>query len=101
MAKPAVSRNAFRGLFAFYALRVHHDNEPAGEDRLLKLFQSSEDIPESLLDLWSDRAEMLGPEVIGAALNSGTHEVADGRANYDHASDFLHAMLRDLEQKRH
>ncbi|MDA9435495.1 hypothetical protein XH88_27595 [Bradyrhizobium sp. CCBAU 51627] len=68
---------------------------------MLKLSQSSEDIPESRLDLWSDRAEMLGPEVIGAALNSGTREVVNGRAHYDHASDFLHAMLRDLEQKRH
>ncbi|WP_298884138.1 hypothetical protein [uncultured Bradyrhizobium sp.] len=77
MAKPAVSRNAFRGLFALYALRVHHDHEPAGEDRLLKLFRSSEDIPDKLLELWSDRAEMLGPEVVGATLSNGTRRIID------------------------
>ena len=101
MAKPAVSRDAFRGLFALYAAKAHHDNKRDGEYRLLKLFGSSEDIPDSLLDLWSDRAEVLGPDTIGTILTPRTREVADGGATYDHASDFLHAVLRDLERNEH
>ncbi len=27
--------------------------------------------------------------------------VADGRVEYDHASDFLHALLRELNGKQH
>lgn len=100
MTKHAVSRNAFRGLFALYALRVHHDNEPSGEHRRLKLFQSSDDIPDELLNLWSDRAELLGPEVVGAALSSCKSEIINGKANYDHASHLLHAVLREMEQKQ-
>jgi hypothetical protein len=28
-----------------------------------------------------------------------TRQIADGSARYDHASDFLHALLRDIDQK--
>jgi hypothetical protein len=101
MAKPAVSRDAFRGLFALYAAKAHHDNKHDGEYRLLKLFGSSEDIPDSLLDLWSDRAEVLGTDTIGTILTPRTREIADGGATYDHASDFLHTVLRDLERNEH
>ncbi|MCP1743875.1 hypothetical protein ABIF65_005546 [Bradyrhizobium japonicum] len=62
MGKPAVSRDAFRGLFAFYAAKAHHDHKPKGEHCLLKLFGSAEDIPDSLLLQWSDRVELLGSE---------------------------------------
>ena len=31
MGKPAVSRDAFRGLFAFYAARAHHDHDSKGD----------------------------------------------------------------------
>ncbi len=101
MAKRAVSRSAFRGLFALYALKAHHDHNQDGEDRILKLFGSSKDIPDSLLDLWTDRADALGTEAVGAVLSPRTHEIADGSAVYDHASDFLRAVLRELDQRRH
>ncbi len=101
MAKPAVSRDAFRGLFAFFAAKAHHDHMLEGEYRLLKLFGSSEDIPDGLLDLWSDRADVLGSETVGSILSPRAREVADGRANYDHASDLLRAVLRELERKEH
>ncbi|WP_247439149.1 hypothetical protein [Bradyrhizobium sp. 44] len=38
MAKPAVSRDAFRGLLAFYAAKAHHDHKTKGEESLLRLF---------------------------------------------------------------
>jgi hypothetical protein len=101
MAKPAVSRDAFRGLFAFYAAKAHHDREHDGEHRLLKLFASTKDIPDYLLELWSDRTQRLDPEVVGSVLVPRTRQIADGSAHYDHASDFLHALLRDMDQKAH
>lgn len=99
MAKPAVSRDAFRGLFALYAVKAHHDHKHDAEHRLLRLFGSSEDIPDGLLDLWSDHTNVLGPETVGSILTPRAREIADGRASYDHASDFLHVLLRDLERK--
>lgn len=94
-----VSRDAFRGLFAFYSVKAHHDHKPDGELCLLKLFGSAEDIPESLLLQWSDRAELLGSETVGRMMEPRTRQITDGSALYDHANDFLHALLRDLERK--
>ncbi|MDI3567633.1 hypothetical protein [Bradyrhizobium sp. Arg816] len=99
MGKPAVSRDAFRGLFAFYAAKAHHDHKPEGEHCLLKLFGSAEDIPDSLLLQWSDRVELLGSETVGRLMEPRARQITDGNARYDHASDFLHALLRDLGQK--
>ncbi|MDH2406941.1 hypothetical protein QCM77_45050 [Bradyrhizobium sp. SSUT18] len=101
MAKPAVTRDAFRGLFAFYAAKAHHDGDPDGERSLLKLFGSSQDIPDNLLRLWSDRTEVLGPEIVGDIIGPRTKQVTNGRAQYDHASDFLHVLLRDIERQKH
>jgi hypothetical protein len=99
MAKPAVSRDTLRGLFAFYAAKSHHDHKRDGEHRLLKLFGSAEDIPDRLLEQWSEGAELLNPETVGHIVEPHTRQVANGSARYDHASDFLHALLRDLGQK--
>lgn len=104
MAKPAVSRDAFRSFFALYAAKAHHDNKPEGEHRLMKLFGSSENIPDDLLDLldlWSARADSLGPETISGVLCPRARDIANGSVSYDHASDFLHALLRELDQRRH
>jgi hypothetical protein len=91
MAKPAVSRNTFRGLFAFYAKADHkHD----GEYRVLKLFGSAEDIPDRLLQRWSHEADLPDAETIAG-------DIVNGRKRYDHASDFLHVLLRDLELREH
>ncbi len=51
MVKPVVSGDAFRGLFALYAAKAHHDHQHDGEHRLLKLFVSTKDIPDYLLEL--------------------------------------------------
>jgi len=99
MAKPAVSRDAFRGLFAFYAAKAHHDHQAEGEECLLKLFGSAEDIPDRILQQWSDRADILGSETVGSLMEPRAHEITGGGARYDHASDFLHALLRDLGKK--
>ena len=99
MGKPVVSREAFRGLFAFYAAKAHHDHESAGEQCLLRLFGSVKDIPDRLLQQWSDRVERLGPETVGRIMEPQAHQVTSGNAQYDHASDFLHAVLKDLGQK--
>lgn len=99
MAKAAVSRSAFRGLFAFYAAKAHHDHNVEGENCLLKLFGSADDIPDRLLQRWSDEVDLLGPETVGHIMEPCAHQIAEGNAHYDHASDFLHALLRDLGQK--
>lgn len=101
MAKPAVTRDAFRGLFAFYAAKARHDKESDGERSLLRLFGSSEDIPDELLELWSDRTEALGREIVGDIIGPRTQQVTQGRAHYDHAGDFLHVLLRDMERQKH
>ncbi|WP_314963658.1 hypothetical protein [Bradyrhizobium cosmicum] len=101
MAKPAVSREAFRGLFAFYAAKAHHDHKHDGEHRLPKLFGSTNDIPANLLQLWADRAELLGPEIVATVLGPRTQQIVDRGAPYDQASDFLRALLKDMERRTH
>lgn len=101
MAKPSVSRDAFRGLFAFYAAKAHHDHDCVAEGRLLKLFGSSEHIPDGLLELWSSRTELIGPEAVGNVMSPLAHQILDGVAQYDHASDFLHRLLRELDRDVH
>ena len=71
MAKPAVSRDAFRGLFAFYAAKAHHDDKAEGKNRLLRLFGSAEYIPDRLLQQWSETADLLGPETVEAVGGPG------------------------------
>ena len=101
MAKPSVSREAFRGLFAFYAAKAHHDHNDVAEGRLLKLFGSSEHIPDGLLELWSSRTELIGSEAVGNIVSPLAHQILDGGAQYNHASDFLHRLLRELDRDDH
>ncbi|WP_370156484.1 hypothetical protein [Bradyrhizobium ottawaense] len=98
MAKPSVSRDAFRGLFAFYAAKAHHDHNGVAEARLLQLFGSSDHIPDGLLELWSSRTELIGPEAVGNIMSPLAHQILDGGAQYDHASDFLHRLLPELDR---
>ncbi|WP_409190225.1 hypothetical protein [Bradyrhizobium sp. RDM4] len=100
MAKPAVARNAFRGLLAFYAAKAHDDKEPDGERSLLKRFGSSQDIPNNLLERWPDRIEVLGPEIVDDTIGQRSPH-SNGRARYDHASDFLHVLLREMDRHKH
>jgi hypothetical protein len=98
MAKPAVSRNAFRGFFAFCAKADHkHD----GDYCVLKLPGSAQGIPDRLLQQWSHQADLPGAEAIASTLEPRTREIVNGRKRYDHASDFLHVLLRDLELREH
>jgi len=101
MAKPSVSRDAFRSLFAFYAAKAHHDHNGVAEARLLKLFGSSDHIPDGLLELWSSRTELIGPEAVGNIMSPLAHQILDGGAQYNHASDFLHRLLRELDREVH
>ncbi|MCK1709728.1 MULTISPECIES: hypothetical protein [unclassified Bradyrhizobium] len=64
----------------------------------MKLFGTSENIPDDLLDLWSARADSLGPETVSRVLCPRAREIANGSVTYDHASDFLHALLREKHQ---
>jgi len=97
MAKPAFSHDAFRGLFVFYATKAHHDHK--AEECLLRLFGSAEYIPDRLLQQWSEKADLLGPETVGSVVGPRARELASGGTRYDHASDFLHSLLRDLGRK--
>jgi hypothetical protein len=98
MAKPAVSHNTFRGLFAFYAKA---DDKHDAEYCMLKLFGSAQDIPDRLLQRWSHEADLPDSEAIASTLEPRTDEIVNGRKRYDHASDFLHVLLRDLELREH
>ncbi|MBB4365838.1 hypothetical protein GGD65_006907 [Bradyrhizobium sp. CIR18] len=101
MAKLAVSCDAFRGLFAFYATKAHHGHKDDAEHRLLKLFGSAEDLLDSMLEQWSEGAELLGSETDRRILEPCARRTENGSARYDHASGFLHALLRDMERKIH
>ena len=98
MVKSA-SREVFRGLFALYAARAHCDHQHDGENRLLQLFVSTKDIRVYLLEPWSERTHRLRPETVGTVLSPRTRQIADGSAHYDHASDYLHALLREIDRK--
>jgi hypothetical protein len=99
MAKPAVSRDGFLGLGAFYAAKAHHGHKLEGEKCLLKLFGSADDNPDSLMQQWAERADLLGPDAVGGVVEPRAHEITRRGARYDHASNFLHALLRDLGGK--
>ncbi|WP_426614382.1 hypothetical protein [Bradyrhizobium sp. McL0616] len=101
MVKSVVSREAFRGLFALYAARAHHDQQHDGENRLLQLFVTTKDVPDYLLELWSDPTQLFGSETVGTVLGRQARQIADGSAHYDHASNFLHALLRDVGRNAH
>jgi hypothetical protein len=101
MAQRSVSREDFRGLFALYACAAQLHKKNAGASRLLNLFESSRDITDDLLHLWSERVEAVSAETVGNVLCPRARAVADGKANYDHASAFLHAMLKALDQSQH
>ncbi|TFV39455.1 hypothetical protein E4K66_13755 [Bradyrhizobium frederickii] len=99
MGRPAVSRDAFRGLLAFYAAKAHRDHKSQGEHCLLRLFGSADDVPDTLLLHWSDRTELVGSEAVGRLKDPLVRPITSGNAQYDHASDFLHTLLRDLGRK--
>ncbi|MHB0791136.1 hypothetical protein [Bradyrhizobium sp. 5.13L] len=99
MTRVVFSREAFRELFAFYAAKAHHDQKHEGEHSLIKLFKSSEDIPEGLLDLWSERVSRVNSETVDNVVCPYARSIVEGRADYDHASDFLHALLKELNRK--
>ena len=90
MGKSSVSRDAFRSLFAVCDADANPGHDRDYEIRLLKLFQASG----SLLHL-------RGSEPAGSILLPSAHKDVHGGAPYDHASDFLHRLLRDLDQKLH
>ncbi|MET4424241.1 hypothetical protein ABIB87_006851 [Bradyrhizobium sp. JR18.2] len=48
MAKSAVSRHDFRGLFAYYAAKARHDHRQQGEYLLARLFATSDNFSDGL-----------------------------------------------------
>jgi hypothetical protein len=100
MARRAVSRDDFRSLFALFAFAAQQHENHDGASRLINLFMTSRNIPDDLLGQWSQRAEAIGSETIGDQLSVHAHAVADGNSRYDHASAFLHALLKAADQTR-
>jgi hypothetical protein len=101
MPRRAVSRDDFRGLFALFAFAAQHHEKHDGASRLLQLFTSSRNISDDLLDRWAERTEAIGSKAEGNELSLRAHAVADGNTSYDHASAFLHALLKGLDQTKH
>ncbi|MGY3474043.1 hypothetical protein ACVTD1_11110 [Bradyrhizobium ottawaense] len=91
-----ISRDDFRSLFALYACAGRPSNGHNRAPRLLKLLTPGQDTSDDLLDHWSERIEAPGPEIVGGVLSG-----ADDNTNHDHASAFLHALLKELEQRQH
>ncbi|WP_354202400.1 hypothetical protein [Bradyrhizobium sp. JR4.1] len=54
-----------------------------------------------MLELWTDRTEVLGAEMVGEMIAPRTRQVTNGGAHYDHASDFLHVLLKEMERHKH
>lgn len=84
---------------AFDAAKARHDHKHHGEYCVLKLLGSAQDFPDRLLQQWSDEAELLGSETIAPTPEPRARENANDCSRYDHASNFLHALLRDLERR--
>ncbi|MCA1386058.1 MULTISPECIES: hypothetical protein [unclassified Bradyrhizobium] len=101
MAQRAVSREDVQSLFAFYAFVARHHNKHDGASRWLKLFTSSQNLSDERLNQWSERVDAVGPEMVGRVLDPRARAVVDGDANYDHASAFLHARLKALDEPQH
>lgn len=99
MGKPGVSRDAFRGLFAFYAAKTHHDHKPKPDIPFCGCLDLRTIYPTTLLRQWSDRVELLGSETVGRLMDPRVRQITNGNAQYDHASDFLRTRLRDLGHK--
>lgn len=97
----AVSRDDFRSLFALYAFAARHNKQHDRASRLLKLSTSSGTGSDHVPDQWSERIEAPGPELVGSMLGPRARAVADEDANYDHASAFLHTLLKALDQTQH
>jgi len=97
----AIFRDDLRSLFALYTCaspaRKQHDRA----SRLLKLLTSGRRTTDDLLNHWSARVAAPGPESGGSVLSPCARGIADDNANHDHASAFLHALLKQLEQRQH
>ncbi|UPK33917.1 hypothetical protein IVB18_37980 [Bradyrhizobium sp. 186] len=97
----AVSRDDSRSLFALFVFAARHDKQHDRASRLLKLFTSGRTTSDDLLDQWPERVEAPEPEIDGSVIGPRARAVADDDANYDHASAFLHALLKALDQTQH
>jgi hypothetical protein len=97
----AASRDDFRSLFTLDAFAARHNKQHDRASRLLKLFAPGRTTSDDVLDQWSARVEATGPEIVGSVLGPRARAVADDDANYDHASAFLHALLKALDQTQH
>lgn len=98
MAQCAVSRDDFRSLFALYTFVAKRNRNHDAAHRLLTLFTSSRNIPDDLLMEWSERVEASDPQAVGSVLCPHARAVAEGNAHYDHASAFLHTVLKALDE---
>ncbi|WP_130218834.1 hypothetical protein [Bradyrhizobium genosp. SA-3] len=94
----AISRDDFRNLFALYACADRHNKQHDRASRLRKQLTST--TTGDLLDQFSERIEAPGPEIIGRVLTPCARAMADNAANHDHASAFLHALLKELDQRQ-
>ena len=96
----AISRDDLRSLFALYPCAGPPRKQYDRASRLLKRLTPGRSTTNDLLDHWSERVAAPGPEIGGSVLSPCARGVADDNANHDHASAFLHALLKQLEQRQ-
>lgn len=94
----AISREDFQRLFALHAFTDRPNQQHDHVSRLAKLFALGQTTSDDLLNQGPERLEAPGPEIASNMLGLRARAVADNDAKYDHASAFLHALLKWSEQ---
>ena len=95
----AISRDDFRDFLALYQSADRHDKQHDRAFRLRKLLTSGRTTSDDLL--LSKHMEAPGPEIARSVVSPCASATADDDANHDHASAFLHALLKALDQRQH
>ncbi|WP_439405756.1 hypothetical protein ACNJX9_31020 [Bradyrhizobium sp. DASA03076] len=98
MAQRATFRADFRDFIALYLLAVDHNENHYDASRLHKLFVPTRSTCEDLLDPASDPAGVYDP-ISGGRAFGPSGQAVDRAAKYDHASAFLHAVLKGVGPK--
>ena len=93
MGKPPVSRAALHALIALRETKAHDQN--IDDEVVLKFPGPSAHLADDQLHQW------LRSATAGTIFLPPAHEIAEGGAPYDHASDFLHRLLRKMDRKVH
>ena len=98
MAQRAIFRSDFGDFIALYLLAVDYNENHYDASRLHKLLVPPPSTCEDLLEPTSDPAGVYNP-ISGGCTFGPSGQAVDRAAKYDHASAFLHAVLKGVGPK--